>query len=209
MSSKINIKQILAESIKLDSVQSELITLGVEQSPSEVHGTLCGVLCAKSDINLYEWLSLALLDKTKDFAEVINNRDLLLEGIGVSFKGFFIATASSLDNSNLDFQPLLADDEDSVTNRLCAIAQWSQGFLMGLTLGGIKDFSAYPAEVSEFVEAMTSISNADEYDLAGDESDETAIIEFTEFIRMGVLLSNEEINPVRQPIHITEQLTKH
>lgn len=202
MSSKIGIKQILAESIKLDSVKSELIMLGLEQSPFEVHGTLCGVLCAQHDINLYEWLSLALLDKTKDFSEAINDRDLLLEAIGVSFKGFFIATARSLDNSNLNFQPLLADDDESVTHRLYAIAQWSQGFLMGLSLGGLKSFSGYSSEVNEFVEAMTSLSNADEYDLAYDESDEIAIIELTEFIRMGVLLSNEEINPVRQPIHI-------
>ncbi|MCK5698067.1 MAG: UPF0149 family protein [Gammaproteobacteria bacterium] len=195
MSSAINSKQI----------QFDLVTLGIEQSPSEVHGTLCGVLCAKSDINLYEWLSLTLLDKTTEteIAQSINNRDLLLEAIGTSFKEFFVSTVMSLSDSNLNFHPLLVDDE-SILHRLQAIAQWSQGFLMGLSLGGIKHFSTYSDEVSEFIEAMTSLSNADEYDLAENDSDEEAIIEFTEFIRVGVLLINEEINPIRQPIQIMD-----
>ena len=195
MSSAINSKQI----------QFDLVTLGIEQSPSEVHGTLCGVLCAKSDINLYEWLSLTLLDKTTEteIAQSINNRDLLLEAIGTSFKEFFVSTVMSLSDSNLNFHPLLVDDE-SILHRLQAIAQWSQGFLMGLSLGGIKHFSTYSDEVSEFIEAMTSLSNADEYDLAENDSDEEAIIEFTEFIRIGVLLMNEEINPIRQPIQIMD-----
>jgi len=73
---------------------------------------------------------------------------------------------------------------------------------MGLSLAGVKGFTDYPEEVKEFVEAMASIATVDDYELAGDDSDEEAIIEFIEFIRIGVLLTNEEMNPIRVPIDI-------
>ncbi|MCU7798772.1 MAG: YecA family protein [gamma proteobacterium symbiont of Lucinoma myriamae] len=191
MSSEINIEQIKAV----------LIKLGSELSPSEVHGTLCGVLCGKSDITVHEWLSLTLLRESEDASQAIMARDLLLEAITESFKNFFAAALRSLSANDLGFYLLLPED-DSAAVRLKAIAEWAQGFLMGLSLAGIKSFSEYSEEVSEFVEAMASISTAGDYDLAGDDSDEEAIIEFIEFIRMGVLFINEEMNPIRVPVDI-------
>ncbi|MCU7937820.1 MAG: YecA family protein [gamma proteobacterium symbiont of Bathyaustriella thionipta] len=196
MTIEINIEQIKADLIKLDS----------ELSPSEVHGTLCGVLCGKSDINVHEWLSLTLLRETENASQAVMARDLLLEAITESFKSFFLATVTALSDNNLNFYPLLPEDE-SESVRLEAIAEWAQGFLMGLSLAGIKSFSEYPEEVTEFVEAMASISTAGDYDLAGDESDEEAIIEFIEFIRMGVLFLNEEMNPMRVPVDIPDSIS--
>jgi len=193
MSSEINIEQIKAD----------LIKLGSELSPSEVHGTLCGILCGKGDINLHEWLSLTLFRADDDTSKAVNARELLLEAIAESFKSFFLETLRALSDNNLNFYPLLPDDE-SETIRLAAIAEWAQGFLMGLSLAGIKDFSDYPGEVKEFIEAMASIATVDDYELAGDDSDEEAIIEFIEFIRIGVLLINEEINPLRVPVDLSD-----
>lgn len=197
MSSEINIEQIKAD----------LIKLGSELSPYEVHGTLCGVLCGKSDINVHEWLSLTLLRDTEDAVQAVKARDLLLEAVTESFKGFFLATITALSDNNLKFYPLLPED-GSEAARLEAIAEWAQGFLMGLSLAGIKSFSEYSEEVTEFVEAMASISTAGDYDLADDESDEEAIFEFIEFIRMGVLFINEELNPMRVPVDIPDSISE-
>ena len=60
----------------------------------------------------------------------------------------------------------------------------------------------------EFVEAMAAISGAYNYELAGDESDEEAVFEMIEFIRMGVLLVNEEMNPIRVPVDIKSMDTQ-
>lgn len=197
--------------INAEQVKQNLIKLGSELSPSEFHGTLCGVLCVKSDINFYEWLSLSLLDSDKgldqQLTKAVKSRDLLLEAISEPFKDFFKLTIRSLADSNLAFQPLLSIAEDK-TERLQSIAQWSQGFLMGLSIAGIKDLSTYPPEVSEFIEALGSLSNVTDYALADNESDEDAIIEFIEFIRMGVLFVNEEMNPIRVPVEIPESFLK-
>ncbi len=193
MSSEINIEQI----------KTDLATLDSELSPSELHGSLCGTLCGQSDINIQEWLLVTFFKEDDEASKAVNARELLLEAIAESFKVFFLETLKALSDNNLNFYPLLPDD-DSETIRLTAIAEWARGFLMGLSLAGIKTFSDYPPEVTEFVEAMASISMVDDYDLACDDSDEEAIIEFIEFIRIGVLLINEEINPIRVPIDIPE-----
>jgi uncharacterized protein YgfB (UPF0149 family) len=193
MSFETDVEQIKADLVKLDS----------ELSPSELHGTLCGALCGKGDMNIHEWLTLTFFKEDNDTSKAVNSRELLLSAIAESFKGFFSDAVTALADNSLNFHPFLPD-EGSETVRLAAIAEWAQGFLMGLSLAGIKDFSEYPAEVTEFVEAMASIATVDDYELAGDDSDEDAIIEFIEFIRIGVLLINEEINPIRVPIDIPD-----
>ncbi len=199
MSSKVGIEQIRADLDKLDS----------ELSPSEVHGTLCGVLCGNSELNIHDWLALTFLGDNSAASNVVNSRGLLLEAIAESFKDFFLETVKALSDNNLNFYPLLPEDA-SESIRLKAIAEWAQGFLMGLSLAGIKKFSDYPAEVTEFVEAMASIATVEDYELAGDDSDEQAIVEFIEFIRIGVLLVNEEINPVRRSVDLSDSdITMH
>lgn len=200
----------MSAEINIEQIKADLVKLGNEQSPSEVHGTLCGVLCANSDINVHEWLSLTVLTSTElrdseAESQAVMARDLLLEAITESFKAFFLTTITALSDPELGFYPLLPE-EDSEAVRLEAIAEWAQGFLMGLSVAGVKSFSDYPEEVTEFVEAMASIANAGDYDLAGDDSDEEAINEFIEFIRMGVLFLNEEMNPVRVPVDIPDPI---
>lgn len=183
MSSEINIEQVTAS----------LTQIGSESSASEVHGILCGLLCAKGNIELQEWLL--------HIAPAIAAGDLLAEQGRQQLNDFFTETISSLADSNLKFYPLLPDDGSSL---ICleAIAQWAQGFLMGLSLAGIKITSTLPDDVEDFIEIMVSISDADNYELAEDESDEQVIVELIEFIRIGVLLVNEEMNPVKMPIDI-------
>ncbi len=189
--------------IDIEQIKADLVKLDSDMSPSELHGTLCGILCGKNDVNIHEWLALTFFRDKGEAAQAVNARDLLLEAIAESFKDFFLMTLKSLSDNNLGFHPLLPED-DSETVRLQAIAQWAQGFLMGLSLAGIKGFSDYPPEVKEFVEAMASIATVEDYELAGDDSDEEAITEFIEFIRIGVLLVNEELNPLRVPVDIPD-----
>ncbi len=189
--------------IDIERVQKNLTTLGSEASPSEAHGTLCGLLCGRADLEPQEWLALTTTE-----AEAIEQGDILAAEAAEWLSELFFQTVAALSDNNLNFYPLLPED-DSETVQLEAIAQWAQGFLMGLSLAGIEKFTDYPEEVGEFVEAMTSISSADDYDLAGDNSDEEAITELVEFIRIGVLLVNEEMNPLRVQVDIPEDQTLH
>ena len=186
----------------IEQIKRDLVKLGSEASPSEAHGTLCGLVCGKGDAEAQEWLSLAIYGETGT-ADAIAQGDYLAQEASDSLTEFFSESITALSDNNLGFYPLLPEDE-SEDIRLEAIAQWAQGYLMGLSLAGIKNFSGYSEDVEEFIEAMASISNADDYELADDESDEESIIELIEFIRIGVLLMNEEMNPIRVPIDIPD-----
>ena len=177
-------------------VENNLQKLGSEASPYEAHGSLCGLICGRGEIDVKEWIAL-----TTSATEAIEQGDLLAREASESLANFFFETVKALSDNNLEFYPLLPDDDDPVAI-LAGIAQWSQGFLLGMSLAGVESFTDYPEEVGEFIEAMTSISSADDYDLAGDDSDEEAITELIEFIRIGVLLVNEEMNPIRVPVDI-------
>lgn len=193
----------MTQEIDIERVQKNLTTLGSEVSPFEAHGTLCGLFCGRTDMEPQEWLAL-----TTSGSDAIEQGDLLAAEAAEWLSELFFHTVSALSDNNLNFYPLLPDDETEAI-QLEAIAQWAQGFLMGLSLAGIENFSDYPEEVGEFVEAMTSISTADDYDLAGDDTDAEAIIELVEFIRIGVLLVNEEMNPLRVPVDIPPDQTLH
>ena len=193
----------MTQEIDIERVQKNLTTLGSEVSPFEAHGTLCGLLCGRTDMEPQEWLAL-----TTSGSDAIEQGDLLAAEAAEWLSELFFHTVSALSDNNLNFYPLLPDDETEAI-QLEAIAQWAQGFLMGLSLAGIENFSDYPEEVGEFVEAMTSISTADDYDLAGNDTDAEAIIELVEFIRIGVLLVNEEMNPLRVPVDIPPDQTLH
>ena len=182
----------------IELIMRSLTNIGSESTPSEAHGVLCGLLCGDEKVQADEWIAHLAYD--------FSSADLLAEEAHYILARLYHETTASLTDNNLKFHPLLAENEDVIVS-LEAIAQWAQGFLMGLSLSGVKDLAKYPENVTEFVEAMASISDAASYDLANDESDEEAIIELIEFIRMGVLLINEEMNPIRVPVDIQNSET--
>jgi yecA family protein len=188
----------MTQTVDIEQLKTDLIKVGNEASVSELHGMTCGLICGRGELDAEEWLSLT--------TEAIQQGDLLAQEASRFLVKFFNGTSLALSDNNLQFYPLLPEVDDDY-QRLEGIAQWSQGFLMGLSLAGIEDFRQYPEEVSEFVEALTSLSSADEYDLEGDESDEESLTELIEFIRIGVLLVNEEMNPIRVPIAVPDDLS--
>ncbi len=178
--------------LDLQQLIGALQVFGIEASPYELHGTLCGLLCINPDASVSNWLSL-LTQGQIDERATEPSAQLLTQ--------LYTETVSALADNSLDFYPLLTENKE-YSVQLHSIAQWSQGFLLGLA--GIKSFAAYPAEVKEFVTDITAISQAEDYELAGDESDEETIMQLIEFIRIGVLLVNEEMNPLRLPIKLPE-----
>lgn len=182
--------------IDIELIIRSLTNIGSEASPSEAHGILCGLFCGQESITNHDWLT--------HISKTMSAGDLLAEEAEQILAVLYHETKNSLADNDLKFYPLLPENEGDMII-LEAIAQWAQGFLMGLSLSGISDFSKYSDEVDEFVEAMASLSDADSYDLAGDESDEAAIFELIEFIHIGVLLVNEEMNPMRMPVEMPDE----
>ena len=93
----------------------------------------------------------------------------------------------------------MPDDDDALRERTESLGNWCGGFLSGLGLGGLPDPSQLPEEVAELLDDLGQIARVDfELDDA-DEQEQAAFAEVVEYVRVGVLLINEELQPAKAP----------
>jgi len=127
--------------------------------------------------------------------------DLLAAEAHEVFKQTHTITRRQLNDPACEFQMLLPDDNDSLDARVNALGDWCQGYLIGLSLGGITDFAPLPEDAREITKDLLEIARAGtSYELEGSEEDENAYAELVEYLRVGVLLINEELQPTQAPL---------
>jgi uncharacterized protein YgfB (UPF0149 family) len=155
--------------------------------PAEAHGTLAGALCSSRDYGIIEWLREILPDDSPDEAALQSS---VLQNV-------YDAMVRSLGNGESGFQPLLPDDDVSLTERADALSSWCQGFLYGLGSGSTADPGKVSTEAGEIIRDFTEITHVGVD--AGDENEESevAFAEVVEFVRVGVQLLFVELAPTR------------
>jgi len=152
---------------------------------AEAHGTLAGCLCAAVGYRFEDWMLEILPEGRADEMSTASLRQVYLD------------TAGSLEGSEMEFELLLPEDEQSIDSRTTALGQWCQGFLYGLGTSALQDASALPGEIGEIVRDLTEISRVGVDDLQSMETNESAYAELVEFVRVGVQLVFEELGPLR------------
>lgn len=152
---------------------------------AEAHGTLAGCLCATVAYRFEDWLS-EILPEGKARPETVD-----------ALRGVFQSTSQALATIEMQFAPLLPDDEEPLDARASALGMWCQGFLYGLGASALNDATQLPGEVGEVVRDLNEITkvavDADE----SEESNESAYVELVEFVRVGVQMLFEELGPLR------------
>ncbi len=177
-----------------NSLESALLKAEAEMSVAECHGTLCGMLCASGSIELSQWLG--------QIFESLDMNNLLIQEASQLLVGLQQSTQEQLNDAEADFQLLLPEDDVSLAKRTESLASWCQGFTYGLAQGGLKDDRELPEDTAELLRDLVEIGRAahtEEDAAAVDEADEEAYMQIYEYVRMGVLLINEELQPSRQP----------
>jgi len=156
-----------------------------ELSPSafEAHGIYCGLLAASAPTPQQRWLAELLPAAEHEYAETAHCRALLQD--------LAAATRAQLEGPSQDFDLLLPGDEHSLRERAVAVHEWTRGFLFGLGLAGI-DASRLSPQTREAFADLLEITRMDLDDLDDDETNEQALSDVVEFIRVAVLLLHEE-----------------
>ena len=179
-----------------NSLSLALEKTDAEMSAAESHGALCGMLCAAGKIELESWLSQVF--------EEFDLNNMLVKEASQLLVGLYQSTQSQLNDPEAGFDLLMPGDNTELVERVEALASWCQGFTYGLAAGGLKQEVSLPEDTAELIQDMVAISQAGHDDTAEDEADEAAYMQLYEYVRMGVLLINEEL----QPLLNTSQ-TKH
>ncbi len=172
-------------------VERALRQVGAEMSASECQGMLAGWLCAGRTLERQPWLAQLVDEEVKG--------DVLAQEARDTLDALRKAMIVQLNDPMLEFQPLLPEDERPLEERVEALAEWCQGFLFGMSLGGLKDVARLPGDAGEAVQDLVQLARAGSYDIEGGEEDEQAYADLVEYIRTAVLLVNEELNPTKAP----------
>ena len=170
--------------------QDFLEQAGFPGGAADVHGALCGILSGGGNALTELWLEDVLTDCEHGDAERATLKDNLVE-LG-------LATWRALSGTELEFEPLLPDDEVSLELRAEALAGWCQGFLFGLARAGLVEAQLKQGVIGEvlpdFVEISKATTEVDQDPVDGG----FALEELIEYVRVTAQLVFEELLTIRE-----------
>ena len=106
---------------------------------------------------------------------------------------FVAATLANLRDEDLGFAPLIADDEEPLTQRVDELAEWCGSFLSGFAAANATGRDQLPVDIQEIIRDLATLSGmGSDVDIASadDDSaqDEESFSEIYEYVRVSVLL---------------------
>ncbi len=162
-------------------------------NPAELHGLLCGLLCADPNLNCDRWLS-CVHEELADMGESSESADDLLRKL-------FEYGAAQLSDSDCAATPLLPEDEAPLRQRTDALGAWCQGLLFGLGLGQADRHHALSEESREFLHDAAEIARVGFETEEATEADETAYAEVVEYLRVGLLIVQQDLSRSSARLH--------
>ena len=158
----------------------------VMASAAEVHGLIAGLLSAG-----VEPAGEQMLPVLHDF---LNDGQALPQALKADVIALIEHTSSALQQNDFSFSLLLPSDDDSLPERLEAMVEWTQSFLVGFAIMQT-DLSLVSADVREALDQLTDVTKIDIYttdDGSAEENDEAYFL-VLEHIRIMVLACFTEV----------------
>lgn len=156
-------------------------------TPSELHGMLCGYICAGinqlnlKDDNIAHTLLLATPDG-EDNTEINHILNAL-----------FTSTQIQIQEFELSFRLLLPDEEAPLTARAIEFAKWCEGFIISIKSCTKAKFYRDQDEVDDILKKLQQITALQFHDLEYTEEDEFFFMEVLEFVRLSVFVIYQEL----------------
>ncbi len=165
-----------------------------DYNAAEAQAIACGLLVVDTSADKIAWVKMIFGEiDTSDSAHATK------QGEAIELSGeLFDETKKILQDSNLGFDLLLPDEDEDIFPRVNALQQWCSAFVVGITMAGITDTSKLPEDTRELIADFTQIGTSGDFDLDDEDASEEAFLEISEYIRMGVILINEELQPIKQ-----------
>ena len=163
-----------------------------ELSAAEFHGILTGLVCTcHSDKNIDQWQDL-LLAKSEAQPLLDAMRDLMA------------LTERSLESPDFSFQPIFCS-ATSLPERTHALGDWCRGFTLDFGWDDTTTVTSFGEDTTEALSDITHIALA-EPGTDPPETEEGALVELEEYLRVSVQLIYEERCFSRLPSCVTNAL---
>ena len=158
----------------------------VMASAAEVHGLVAGLLSAGVEPE-----PKLLLPVLQDF---LNDGQALTQEVKQYVVSLIEVTAKELAKNDFSFSMLLPSDDDSLPERLDAMVEWTQAFLVGFAVQQT-DLSLVSDDVREALDQLTEVTRIDIHttdDGSAEENDEAYFL-VLEHIRIMALACYTEV----------------
>ena len=165
------------ERLDWDVTAASLVSARPWISPSELHGLLCGSVCANGIApGDDDWLQRVWQHAGEDLADGADHGELF---------AFRERAVANLEADAFDFDLVVPDEDAPLDDRVQAVANWCAGFLSGYGLGsGGTDLEP---DAAMALDDLAAIARVDP-DVDASERDESDLAEVIEYVRMGVLV---------------------
>jgi uncharacterized protein YgfB (UPF0149 family) len=182
--------EMLKDALDFDLIADVFVTESIGASPAELHGQLCGYLASGVTLLLEDWIAMVVefcdIESWKEEA----SRDAIVE--------LYTATQSLFANGEYALDPVIADDDASLSDRGVTLSEWAHGFLAGYGLSGqkknlsddttqvLRDF----ANLSSMKGEMQSLEDGND-----NEKDLTELIEYARLSAMMLYSEHHDVKP--------------
>ncbi|WP_267531014.1 UPF0149 family protein [Acinetobacter oleivorans] len=145
---------------------------GIEEisSPSELHGLLTGIVCVTEAPTREQWSQILT---TLNVPELSEDALTLLTDEAED-------VINALSEDELDYLPMLPDDDHLLRERVQALSDWCAGVVLGF---GLASGHIRPDEL-ELIENLQDIAAVEFEDSDNDEEGESSYEELYEFVRL-------------------------
>ncbi|KTD24637.1 MULTISPECIES: UPF0149 family protein [Legionella] len=154
-----------------------ILALELPFSGSELHGMMCGYLCAgaASEGDAY----LRALTSSK--------KDKSTRAAALAIFEVYTISQQQLGNFDFGFELLLPDENEPLIDRAQAFSEWCEGFTQSMAIAGISVEQFQEEESQEALHHLQEFAQLDYESLEVEEEDEKALMEVSEYARMAVL----------------------
>ncbi|MDE4040772.1 UPF0149 family protein [Acinetobacter pittii] len=145
---------------------------GIEEisSPSELHGLLTGIVCVTEAPTREEWSQILT---TLNVPELSEDALVLLTDEAED-------VIHALSEDELDYLPMLPDDEHLLQERVQALSDWCAGVVLGFGLAS----GHVRSDERELIEHLQDVAAVEFEDSDNDEEGESSYEELYEFVRL-------------------------
>lgn len=180
------------EKVDYDTLEQALRRCGASWNAAQAHGLLTGMLSVGGVSVAPDWRNQVLEDT--DAADALRRE---CQGM---LDSLYQATFWELSERLSEFAVLLPGEDRDAAERTAAMANWCEGYLHGLVSTSreapVKDrLAAEP--LADIIRDMLQITRATVGDGVDDETNEGALTEIVEYLRVAAQLAYEELADIR------------
>ena len=178
----------MSSPVLYSDLELALATAGSTVHAAEAHGCLCGALCVRTRYRAGDWIE-ELLPERPGVDEHADVHATLLE--------VYNQTVATLEGTQMEFSPLLPNDDDALAERVEALSAWCQGFLYGFGVATPEPGQRLAADVDEALRDFAEISRVGSVGSESEQIEEEAYVQLVEYLRAAAQLVYDELEPRR------------